>query len=1575
MPDLPTNTSYGSAGKINPNLVYANAKKAILSRFSGAKSDAKTVEAWQPSKSRINWAPGETPITNIPYGMPVTSESQPQVAAAQNYTNTQTGEVKNAYVPPGYKTVPGVPGKFETPSAEENLRFRNVPESSGGGQYVLDTENRGSIIRSQRAVRPDQYEGSSTEYPSNTVGGLNEQMLGGFKPASEKSYGLGFQIDHIVPLWLGGADTPENKQLLDPFTHEKKTKVQSVALTLLQAGKISEDQAKMMALRWKDKDDSIITTFNNGFVDVGEAENVAKKWQTSDESPKAVKWGDVWNELKNLKNFGQEKLGSNAPAAFLREFTKSGASSATLGYIPYEMDDDYKSGAARASAMAGSLAGNVVGFLGPLKAIGWTFGKMNKGLRMIDSYSKVAQGAGAGASMAEKIGFSKGTGDAVKTLIAESPKAESTSKWFLAFKNAGLFSTYGQLSKEGLLGQALTGEESHWGERFLWDVASGGAMGKWSNPTKAAKEGAKVASLSVMLDAMLRSEDPDWTIESSFTNGMTMGALHYLGLKTGGGVDTNLLRKNIATEQFDPRIKSGLFAAAKNDPRIKTALGKSSGLNAQKLEEEIEKASKEMAKKVSSTEGGTNKSFDNETKQYILNLWRARQVYVNGLPEAEQFKEHAKDIASMMNYVYKNEPVTDRLSMALSKSGDKLTNTAPKSSQLQYPGSAEQQGVLRIPMAGTEASKAINQNIQLADRMNKEGRLGGEGVMVRRPEQGGLIDAGTKGRYTNPENLIEVYVPYYTDKTRTTIEGWLQIGRVPETTKIAQFNESNPKLTAFNAELGNKDVIGKQMADENQLVKKFDLEWLDPETMNKKTAAAVIQLKADSTDRSQILNEAYLARQNERAINDSVSGVVEETLEKAGMPLDLMKSIVNDFKSAISLDDENLASKQINNLWGKNTITPEGARAILDNPSFTIGEMFDLIRKSANWKKADYVLNLNSQMNPSKEASSAFKEFKNTKVRTENKTDTAKIKDAIPTDIKNMEPQQPVTTARPTGSTAKEAVTLIGDDGDMLPPKKFKSTGEMIRQNYGTKSKNTGTSGVSKSLSGAARAARESIPVKTSDMTSKMPQIMQKERVRPMSRLSSTDAPVGQNEPLAGAPSASVSTKKPLVSSDEIKRSSEIANDMEILFDDAVEAKISSLQEKNITDPDQIAKSVSGVLRIMQIPAPKGVDIAKFFALQRDVKNSVATKYGIKSTISEETPVNTFWSKDRSRSDSSDFDYVLKEKQSKHEKKLDRRIATTKEIENRKLTEKEKTEKEIVEMEARKEEEKNFNKKVTQENGKQTLEMFRKLASDADKKAKEGKPLGTWDGFAVYLREIVPQIYKKEQQAENYFGWNFVNNMKKGQVDSVGAPKSQSGDLINFMIAHERKTGLPPKPADYKRVLDAVKKERDAEAKLSETTEEISGMKIKGVRQKDEAYDWMTEAEFNLPEIAANFRKGTDNFIDGLSAGNKLARQMIKNQVSFLERMGYDADKKYPDLNGIQKSLMKKYKIEPLGTMEAVKTDVSKQKADSDVQLTAKIREWQNLKKLRELPESQKAKLREAVSESLRIVKQNKSNK
>ena len=100
-----------------------------------------------------------------------------------------------------YETIPG--GTEYNVDPSPLAKFRNLPEFMGGGQYILDPEQRDSLIKSVRKYDPMKK--------NELMGGLSSDF---------------FQIDHKVPLWAGGSDNDANKERLTITDHEQKTNEQ-----------------------------------------------------------------------------------------------------------------------------------------------------------------------------------------------------------------------------------------------------------------------------------------------------------------------------------------------------------------------------------------------------------------------------------------------------------------------------------------------------------------------------------------------------------------------------------------------------------------------------------------------------------------------------------------------------------------------------------------------------------------------------------------------------------------------------------------------------------------------------------------------------------------------------------------------------------------------------------------------------------------------------------------------------------------------------------------------------------------------------------------------------------------------------------------------------------------------------------------------------------------------------------------------------------------------------------------------------------------------------------------------------
>jgi len=193
-------------------------------------------------------------------------------------------------------------------SPTEQAKTRTLKEQLGGGQYTVDPSQPGALIKAQRVLVDDKVNP-----------GFRQKILGNLS-------GQDFEVDHNIPLWAGGADTMGNLEVLDKPTHSNKTKNQAVALTLLENGKITKDQARVMALSWKDNDSSIVPEVDDkGRMPLVEAERVAAKWK---EVPSFTKYyGESFRE--KMGEFGRGWLPEP-----IREFGKGLVGGGAAGIVP-----------------------------------------------------------------------------------------------------------------------------------------------------------------------------------------------------------------------------------------------------------------------------------------------------------------------------------------------------------------------------------------------------------------------------------------------------------------------------------------------------------------------------------------------------------------------------------------------------------------------------------------------------------------------------------------------------------------------------------------------------------------------------------------------------------------------------------------------------------------------------------------------------------------------------------------------------------------------------------------------------------------------------------------------------------------------------------------------------------------------------------------------------------------------------------------------------------------------------------------------------------------------------------------
>ena len=131
------------------------------------------------------------------------------------------------------------------------------------GQYIQDTSNPELLVKTNRGSNP-----------------LADRAIRDGRP------GFMYQIDHIMPLELGGADTLANRQLLTSDQNDQKTRAQAIPYTLYAPGDISISEARSMAMQWKDRDLTDVPQPNSiGFVSdtsgktgIEIARETAKRW-------------------------------------------------------------------------------------------------------------------------------------------------------------------------------------------------------------------------------------------------------------------------------------------------------------------------------------------------------------------------------------------------------------------------------------------------------------------------------------------------------------------------------------------------------------------------------------------------------------------------------------------------------------------------------------------------------------------------------------------------------------------------------------------------------------------------------------------------------------------------------------------------------------------------------------------------------------------------------------------------------------------------------------------------------------------------------------------------------------------------------------------------------------------------------------------------------------------------------------------------------------------------------------------------------------------------------------------------
>lgn len=440
---------------------------------------------------------------------------------------------------------------WATPS--EQAIVTTTPE---GGQYITDPTQPGKIIRSIRGEwNPDE----------------NAIIRRGLNPAF-------YQIDHIIPLWAGGADSLTNREILRNDEHEIKTKAQAVPLTLLAYGLITPEEAMKEAVNWKGKSVSNIGNITNynlgGMIPLDLAQKQSEAWKSGKDLASIDEQttpSTTWNKFMNVISYVPQKA-YKAASGFYHDVILGGGEEVPVTAIPKEFAKHFVSAIPFADILVPQLdqvskysdpalqtVANITAFggrlAGDLAAFGATRALAVKALGKITGIGKYAAEAGTELSNLEKTQIAaqnalKGMGAAGKVTtrtIAQSAAGEALGAGAVM---AALGQTHLQpVGEEDLEGRIKT---------MAFDTMYGTLLGTQGHSIRGyANVGALTAALGLMQGQ---------TSQDSVLNSITMMAMHGLG-HSGSKAIFNLAKE-------DPVYKAYIESRTAVEPPKKGIIGR-----------------------------------------------------------------------------------------------------------------------------------------------------------------------------------------------------------------------------------------------------------------------------------------------------------------------------------------------------------------------------------------------------------------------------------------------------------------------------------------------------------------------------------------------------------------------------------------------------------------------------------------------------------------------------------------------------------------------------------------------------------------------------------------------------------------------------------------------------------------------------------------------------------------------------------------------------------------------------------------------------------------------------------------
>lgn len=491
-------------------------------------------------------------------------------------------------VPPEYGFVGEEPNRPETGSVAPSMDTQFYKMRSGlEGQMSVDPNKPSRVIKSARLDTPEK------------VKSLRQGLPGSL-----------FQVDHILPLWGGGTNNDENKQILTNAQHLQKTRVEDVARSLYYAGKVSLPQALTVAMNWQNKDIKGIEVDDQDNVELGLAQQKWDEWQQDLVKPKKVGIKEWWNTLTS-KEFREGKdVAEMMPDTALGEFGKGLISGASLGYIKSQ-HEDYEGSDSFVNTVA-NVAGHVLGML-PSFVIGGAAVKVG---------AKVAAPIAAGTRVGEVL--SQIAGRAPGAVFKISPKVAKV------VHSAATFSLVGQVSAQN--------ENSSRVERLLKDIGSGTVFGLVSP--------SMLGSFQAMAATYVLAAAEGAGVKDSLANSLVIGVLHAGGALSGktehGETVEQALSRATTQEAVKFRQDLGIGGLRFLDDGTPYITAKDAADN---FMSDNAKLYKEAG--IKDPESITPEQLDVYQQLALQHKFFTRELYKNGLPPDEKAKAHWEDFMSL----------------------------------------------------------------------------------------------------------------------------------------------------------------------------------------------------------------------------------------------------------------------------------------------------------------------------------------------------------------------------------------------------------------------------------------------------------------------------------------------------------------------------------------------------------------------------------------------------------------------------------------------------------------------------------------------------------------------------------------------------------------------------------------------------------------------------------------------------------------------------------------------------------------------------------------------------------------